>query len=293
MSVMSKTKSLVWITVSYVVCLFIGGSSLYFLDYGPVLNIFIADIIATVVIFIFSRVFRNSSFYDAYWTVIPPFIFLYWMVAGETDFAVRELLVLALVLYWATRLTLNWAVHWEGMHHEDWRYSMLREKAPKIALLTDLFGVHIFPTVQVFLAMLPIYAVVAYGSAELNWLDAVAFTVTFVAITIQMIADLQLHEFIEKKETGEIINSGLWRWSRHPNYFGELGFWFGLMLFGLAAYPAGWYWEVVGFVAMLLMFLFASIPMMETRSLERRPEYQRVMDSVSMLIPLPPRKLSG
>ena len=68
-----------------------------------------------------------------------------------------------------------------------------------------------------------------------------------------MISDFQLHDFINNKKPGETIRTGLWGWSRHPNYFGELGFWFGLMLFGLAAFPAGWYWIIIGFVANMLV----------------------------------------
>lgn len=291
MSQMSKSKSLVWISIAYVVCLFAGGISLYFVQYGHVWDILIADIVATLVIFGFSKIFKNSSFYDAYWTIIPPFIILFWISINDSPApSLRELLILAVVLYWATRLTLNWAVHWEGMHHEDWRYIMLREKAPKIAFITDLFGIHIFPTLQVFAALLPVYGAICLSTNEFNWLDIVAFIVAFSAITIQMIADFQLHDFIKNKKPGEIISTGLWSWSRHPNYFGEIGFWFGLMLFGLAAYPGGWYWEIIGFITMTLMFLFASIPMMEARSLERRPQYQEIINSVSMLIPLPPKK---
>lgn len=288
---MSKTTSLIWICIAYMVALYIGGFSLFFLDYGPLWNIFIADVVATVVIWIFSRCFKNSSFYDAYWTVIPPFIALYWVVTASVDVPlIRQLLVMFVVLYWATRLTLNWATFWEGMVHEDWRYALCRDRFPKIALLTDFFGIHFFPTVQVFLGLLPIYAINHMGNSELNIVDIIAFVITAGAITLQMMSDFQLHDFIKNKKPGETINSGLWAWSRHPNYFGELGFWFGLFVFGLAAYPAGFYWHCAGFVAMGLMFVFVSIPMMETRSLERRPEYQDTIDKVSMLIPLPPKK---
>lgn len=85
------------------------------------------------------------------------------------------------------------------------------------------------------------------------------------------------------------MQRGLWAWSRHPNYFGELLFWFSLLFFGLSVHPSGFWWLAIGAIAMTLMFLLASIPMMEKRSLERRPEYQRIIDSTSMLIPLPPK----
>lgn len=288
---MTKSRALVWIFISYMLAIFAGGASLYAVDYNPLLDIFIADIVATLVIFVFSRWFSNSSFYDAYWSVIPPLIALYWLaVTAVEPPPARTLLMLGLILYWATRLTLNWAVHWHGIEHEDWRYVMLKQKNPRSAFFIDLAGIHMFPTLQVFAGMLPVYAVLCLSDAPLNWLDGVATLVTFGAVTIQMLSDFQLHAFNARKQQGECIRSGLWGWSRHPNYFGEIGFWFGLFLFGLAAFPQGWYWMGTGFVAMTLMFLFASIPMMEKRSLERRPHYQDVIDSVSMLIPLPPKR---
>ena len=291
MTASNKTADLATVTVAYMVALFLGGSSLYLLEYGHLLNIFIADLVATVVIFAFSRSYGNSSFYDAYWSVIPPLIALFWLAVGDSQVStLREVLVLGLVLYWATRLTLNWAVYWEGMHHEDWRYALLRERSPNMAVLTDFFGIHLFPTLQVFAGMLPIYAVYCLGDTAFNWLDVLAALVTFSAVTLQLVSDRQLHRFIAQRQEGEQLHTGLWAWSRHPNYCGELGFWLGLFLFGLAAYPTGWWWMILGVVLMTLMFLFASIPMMEKRSLQRRPEYQQIIDSTSMLIPWPPRR---
>ena len=291
MSESTKTSDLVTVAVAYVVTLFVGGVCLYVFDYGHLLNILLADLVATLVIFAFSRSYGNSSFYDAYWSVIPPFLALFFLAVGASEASsLREVLVLGLILYWATRLTLNWAVYWEGMHHEDWRYAMLRERTPKLAVLTDLFGIHVFPTLQVFAGMLPVYAVYCLGERAFNWLDVLAAVVTFSAVTLQLVADRQLHSFIARREEGEQLHSGLWAWSRHPNYCGELGFWLGLFLFGLAAVPSAWWWMGSGIVLMTLMFMLASIPMMEKRSLQRRPAYQEIIDSTSMLIPWPPRR---
>ncbi len=113
---------------------------------------------------------------------------------------------------------------------------------------------------------------------------------TFGAVMIEMIADLQLHAFIRQRKPGSFITTGLWAWSRHPNYFGELGFWWGLMLFGLAAAPVEWPWLIPGSIAMTLMFKFASIPLMDQRSIARRPAYAEHMRRVSALLPLPPSK---
>jgi len=287
---MSLPKSFVVITIAYICAFFVGGMSLLFLEFNPLLNALIADFIATIIIFMFSSYFKNSSFYDAYWSVIPPFLLLYWLAQTESDVPfLRIILVTAVVLYWATRLTLNWAYHWEGMQHQDWRYVMLKNDHPKFAKAIDFFGIHLFPTLQVFAGMLPVYAVMTLGNSPLNVMDFVAAVVAFGAVTIQLLADLQLDKFNATKKPGEIIETGLWGWSRHPNYFGELGFWFGLFLFGVAAVPSAWYWMGLGVVAMTLMFVLASIPMMEKRSLKSRPNYQNTINRISMLIPLPPK----
>jgi steroid 5-alpha reductase family enzyme len=286
-----KASALGLVALAYLLCIAAAAVVLYAVDLPQPWNAFAADVVATVVVFIFSRRYRNSSFYDPYWSVIPPLLAVYWYYANAeagVD-ATRALLVIGLVWLWGIRLTANWATFWGGLTHEDWRYPLVRERAGRFAFLADFFGIHFYPTVQVFLGCLPIYAVMTRGQAPLGWLDAVAAAVTFGAIAIETIADLQLHAFIKTRQPGTFIQSGLWRWSRHPNYFGEVGFWWGLMLFGLAAAPAAWGWIVPGALTMLAMFLFASIPFMDQRNLQRKPAYAEYMRRTSALLPLPPR----
>lgn len=251
-----------------------------------------ADIVATVIVFLFSRAYKNSSFYDAYWSVIPPLIVLYWALYHEAPLVepARQGIVIILVWLWGIRLTANWAGHWQGLQHEDWRYPPIKAKAGRWGALVDFTGIHLFPTLIVFAACLPLYAAVSLGDRSLNWLDAVAFVVTAGAITIELVADVQLHRFVAHKQPGDIMKTGLWRYSRHPNYFGEMSFWFGIMLFGLAAYPQGWWWIMPGAIAMAVMFLTVSIPLMDERSLERRQEYADHMAKVSALVPWFPKK---
>jgi steroid 5-alpha reductase family enzyme len=286
----NKTSALMLIVVAYAFCIVAGAAVLWLGHWPQPWDALVADVVATVVIFGFSLRYKNSSFYDAYWSVIPPLLAVYWFEANHADAnSVRVLLVMGLVWLWAIRLTANWATYWTGLDHEDWRYPLVRARAGRYATLVDFAGIHLFPTIQVFLGCLPIYAVMTFGQAPLGWLDALAFVVTLGAIAIETIADLQLHAFIAKRKSGEFIKSGLWSWSRHPNYFGELSFWWGLMLFGLAAAPAQWWWIVPGALAMTAMFKFASIPLMDTRSVERRPAYAEHMRKVSALLPLPPK----
>ena len=286
-----KTSALMLIVVAYAVCI-AAGAVILWLDYWPQpWDAWVADVVATVVIFGFSLRYKNSSFYDPYWSVIPPLLAVYWFYVNPPNaHPVRVMLVMGLVWLWAIRLTANWATYWGGLDHEDWRYPLVRARAGRYATLADFAGIHLFPTIQVFLGCLPIYAVMALGQKPLGWLDIVALIVTLGAIGIETIADLQLHAFIAHRKGGDFIKSGLWSWSRHPNYFGELSFWWGLMLFGLAAAPAQWWWIIPGALAMTAMFKFASVPLMDTRSVERRPAYAEHMRKVSAIFPLPPKQ---
>ncbi|MDY6997445.1 MAG: DUF1295 domain-containing protein [Actinomycetota bacterium] len=286
----TKGRSLAIVTAAYLVAVGVGYG---WLALGPAtgrmwLDTLIADILATLVVFGFSRAYRNSSFYDAYWSVIPPLLLFYWWSQGDGD-VLRTSLIAVVVVIWAVRLTANWVYAFPGLHHEDWRYPMFRDRAGRFEFAADLVAIHLIPTLQVFLGMVPVYVAVTTPGAGLGWLTVLAFVVGMAAVTIEGVADVQMHRFVATARPGEVMDRGLWSWSRHPNYFGEFGFWFALALFGLAAAPGSW-WLFAGAAAMLAMFLGASIPMMETRSLQRRPGYQSVIDRVARFVPRPPAK---
>ncbi len=190
--------------------------------------------------------------------------------------------MMTVMVLWAMRLTGNWIYAFPGLHHEDWRYGPMKENAGRLEPVVDLMGIHVIPTLQVFLGMIPVYVLTREGR-DVGWLDVVALGVGLGAVALETVADVQMHRFGRTKQAGEVMDRGLWAWSRHPNYFGEFSFWLALGLFGLAASPSDW-WVLVGALAMLAMFLGASIPMMEKRSLERRPAYQQVVDRVSLFV---------
>ena len=289
---MSRGASLLRITLAYVIAI---AAGLAWLAWGPDtgqlwLDGLIADLVATLVIFAASRIYGNSSTYDAYWSVIPPLLAFYWWVAADAGVNdARWWLMMAVLVAWAIRLTANWVRTFPGMHHEDWRYPMVRERAGKFGLVADLMGIHVFPTLVVFAGLIPVYVVATRAGQPLGWLDIVAFTVGIAALALETVADLQMHRFLATRTPGQVMQTGVWSWSRHPNYVGECGIWLSMALFGLAAWPGAW-WVFVGAAAMLAMFLGVSIPMMERRSLERRPAYGDVVQRVSRFLPWPPGK---
>ncbi|MEU8244040.1 DUF1295 domain-containing protein [Actinoplanes missouriensis] len=250
----------------------------------PLLVTFAADVAATLVVFAVSMLISNASLYDPYWSVAPAVIVLAW-VLGESGAAGRQSAVLALVLIWSVRLTWNWASSWRGLDQEDWRYVRLRgQRVP--FWLVNLVGIQLMPTVVVFAGLLAVWPAVAVPGRGFGVLDVVAVAVTVTAVTLEATADRQLHRFAaDPAHRGQIMASGLWRYSRHPNYLGEILFWWGMWLFGLAADP-GWWWTVVGPVGMVLLFTVVSIPMMDQRSLDRRPAYAEHMRRVPALLPL-------
>jgi len=289
--VMGKTRSLALVTLAYVVAIAVAaGWLIWGVHTGRLwLDTLIADVLATLVVFVFSRAYGNSSFYDAYWSVVPPVMLFYWWSQSGVH-QLRCWLISAVVVLWAVRLTANWLSLFPGLHHEDWRYPMFREKAGRWEFIVDLVTIHLIPTLLVFAGMLPAYVTVTRAGADIGWLTGVATVVGLAAVALELAADVQMHRFVRHKADGDVMDRGLWSWSRHPNYFGEFSFWVALALFGIAVAPSDAWWLSLGALGMLGMFLGGSIPMMETRSLERRPGYQDVIDRVSRFVPRPPRQ---
>lgn len=249
-------------------------------------NVFVADVAATVLIFAASVIFKNSSVYDAYWSVAPPIIAAYLIQLFPDGNKVRQFVILALVLFWSIRLTLNWWRGWSGMKHQDWRYTSIAEKTGKWYWPVSFLGIHFMPTVFVFLGCLPLWYALS-GSEPFGVVDAVATLVTFSAILIEWIADEQLIRFRKNSSGKTFIQSGLWAISRHPNYLGEISFWGGIFLFAVASsgLSNSGYWTVIGFISMIILFKFISIPLMEKRNITRKPGYEEYIKKVPALFP--------
>ncbi len=250
-------------------------------------NTLIADIAATLVVFVASILTRNSSIYDPYWSVAPPLIAIYWFVAiGSADLTPREWLAAGLVTLWALRLTFNCMRRWKSYAEQDFRYLDLKEKFGRLYPLIDLIGIELYPTVLVFLGCIPLLAV-AGSDTPFGFLDGLAVLVTSAAILLETIADEQMWAYRKTRTAAApICTRGVWRFSQHPNYVGELMFWWGIWLFGIAS-GASELWMITGALAMTLLFVFISVPMMVTRKRERYPNYDNLVDGIPVLFPRP------
>lgn len=282
-----KTTSLLIILIMYIAAVFIGVVTFLNLNVESIfLKVFIADLSATIFIYLAGLIFKNSSLYDPYWSVIPPMITILISIYFGVFFHTPILLLNLAILIWAIRLTYNWMLTWTGFDYIDWRYVMIKEKTPKIWLLTNFLAIHFFPTVIVFIQLIgTIYYI--NGAQTINYITVLAFIVIVIAASIQLIADKQMRDFKENKvNQRKIINVGLWKYSRHPNYFGEVLMWFGVYLFYFS-YTLKIDYIILMPIIMLAMFIFISIPMMEKKILKTRPEYEEYQKNVSMLLILP------
>lgn len=281
----SYWKGMTLVIVAYAAALLTALAVGAYLPYqDPFIIAVLADVAATGMIFLFSLAFNNSSFYDPYWSVAPVPILVWWAVAEGGGNPLRVGIVLVLVSVWSVRLTANWITGWSGLHHEDWRYVRLRTQTGIGYWLVSLFGLHLFPTVMVLLGLWPAYIVLTQD-APLGMLDVLATAVLLTAIGLETAADIQLRSFKRRTRSPVAnIEEGLWRWSRHPNYLGEMLVWWGLGVFALAVGPDHLI-TLIGAAAMTAMFLLVSIPMMEQRMLERRPVYADYVRRVPMILP--------
>ena len=258
-------------------CLFI----FYYQDkLDSIACLLIADIIATVIIYFGSYFYKNSSMYDPYWSVAPPLILLFWLFNIDVLNMNNIYLIVFSVLFWAIRLTYNWVRSWKGFEDEDWRYINLREKTGKYYQFVNFFGIHLFPTIIVFVCCLPFRYIIQKNGTDINIF--LGFTICFIGVLYEIISDQQLYKF-RQSNSNHIIYSGLWKFSRHPNYYGEILFWWGLFIYGVDSsnFIPLFFWPI----SMTLMFLYVSIPWIEKKILLTRPDYKKYQDKVHILFP--------
>ena len=253
-------------------------------------GLFLADVVATVVVWSFGLLYENVSVYDPYWSVFPPVAFLLWaFYTGVWSLPVILLLVAS--WYWGWRLTRNWAITFKGIAHEDWRYTKYRSLHPALFHLINFFGLNMVPTLVVFAAMLPglkLFDISANYTPSLEGRAGVGlallffgFIVCLSSATIQLIADKQSHDF-RAAHPGKVCNVGLWKHGRHPNYFGEIQFWWGIWIMYAALNGIDWY--ILGPITMTALFLGISIPLMEHRQLANKPDYAEYRKNTRLLI---------
>ena len=279
--VKTKKGSLTLVFIYYVISFYLAYIFTKTIDLNGWSLLLVWHITATIIIFLFSKIHNNSSIYDPFWHVAPIPIVFY--IASDSSLSIfHQSLVLSAFLFWALRLTYNWFLNWTNLDHEDFRYIDLKNNNKLLAFVNDLFGIHLIPTLIVNASLYPIF--IALTSDNLNNLVYVGFILIILAVVVQYIADSQMRDFRkDQKNFGKTMKYGLWKYSRHPNYLGEVSFWFGLYIFAVASGSTS-IWLLACPMVMLALFVFISCPMMDNRSLKKRSDYKEYMDKTPQLI---------
>ena len=276
----SRALSFAVIAVIYIIATVAGVATYKAIGFDWWLSLLVADAVATVVTFIFSLIFGNASVYDPYWSIQPPVIVV--AFAFGKDLTALGVLLIVAIMFWAVRLTANWAYTFGNLTHQDWRYTMLSEKTGAFYPIINFVGIHMVPTLVVYGCTLPAVYAIREG-LSLNIGSLVFICLSVAAATMQGIADIQMHKY-QKNITTKFIRVGLWKYSRHPNYLGEILMWWGVALAVVLAEPSAWY-LVAGAVANTVLFLAVSIPMADGKQ-SKKEGFAEYKKQTRMLLPI-------
>jgi len=228
---------------------------------------------------------KDASIVDPFWG--PGFAIAamtYYLVDGS--YPNRGTLVLCLVTLWAARLGYHLYVR-SRREGEDPRYTAMRTAGGRLFPLISLFTIFWFQAFLLWVISLPILGSIA-SQAPLGFFDVFGTIVFLVGLTIESVADNQLALFrVAPANKGHVLDTGLWRYSRHPNYFGEAVLWWGLYLIAVGAEA---YWTIVGPALITFLLLrFSGVPMLEDGLRASRPGYSEYIKRTSSFVPWPPK----
>lgn len=285
MILVKKAKDLSMIALIYILAYLIGWACAVPFP-GWMEKMLVFDVAATVVTFVFSVWMHNSSVYDAYWS-LTPMVMAVWLFGGAKASSAWQLLFFLVFQLWGARLTLNWVKVFTDFSYEDWRYRKYREEnGPLGWFLANFFGIHMIPTVIVFLGMLPLFEIVK-NPMDVRCVPGIAIMLS--GISLEYFADRQMHAFLESTRDKISCRIGLWNYSRHPNYLGEISFWVGVFCTMLPFSPEKWFYGI-GALSVAILFNTVSIPLMEHRQMNRRSDYADYRATTSRLILRPHKK---
>ncbi len=232
---------------------------------------------------------RDASVIDVFWGL--GFVLIGWLGFALGDGAPGRRVALAVMAtLWCLRLAghIGWRNHGRG---EDFRYARLRERDGGRFWLTSLYRIYLVQAGLMWVVALPLQAGAAEGGrAGLGPAGWAGVAVWAVGLSFEAIGDLQLARFKADPANGRrVMDRGLWRYSRHPNYFGDVLAWWGIGMVAVAA--GGVWWALVGpAVNTFILARLTGKPLLEATIGERRPGYAEYIGSTSGFVPLPPRR---
>lgn len=272
------------------------------LQHGILIQLLIVYLAAALLCFVVSTLSGNYSQVDKLWSLMP--IVYVWMVAVQTGFEARLVLMAILVTAWGLRLTYNFSrkggyswKFWTGV--EDYRWSVLMAKPELKAkwrwMAFNLFFISLYQMGLILLITLP--AVRSMDGLPLGWTDYLIAALLIFFIVIETVADQQQWNYqkekhkalsaggeVEEKYKKGFVQTGLWRLSRHPNFAAEQAVWIVLYFFSVAATGNWLNWSVMGAILLVLLF-WGSSSFTESITTGKYPDYAEYQKRVPRFLP--------
>lgn len=240
-----------------------------------------------VLMWLVSLVLKNSSIVDIFWGT--GFVILAWIVFFLTPDGdpSRKFLLVALVTIWGLRLSIYIFIR-NHDKPEDFRYQVWRKQAGKDWWWWSLFKVFLLQGVLMWLISTPIHAAQIHAK-PLIWLDFLAIVIWVIGFFFEAIGDAQLAQFKSNPvNKGKVLDTGVWRYTRHPNYFGDATQWWG---FYLIAAAAGAWWTIFSPIIMTFLLMRVSgVTLLEKTLRNEKPGYQEYIKRTNEFFPWLPRK---
>jgi steroid 5-alpha reductase family enzyme len=236
--------------------------------------------------FIISLLKKRNDVADIAWGL--GFVLMAWSsFLLVENFNFRSLGLNILVSIWGLRLAWHISARNKGKS-EDYRYLAWRKEWGKWFYIRSYLQVYLLQGSLLYLIALPVLMVNLNQGLSINIIDGLGFLVWLSGFFFEVIGDAQLKNFIKNPiNQGKLLQSGLWKYTRHPNYFGEVMQWWGVWLIALNT-PNGWF-SIIGPIAITILILKVSgIPLLE-KKMATNPEFAEYKKRTSVFIPLPSR----
>jgi len=262
-------------------------------SYAQIMTLFfqaaLIILVLVTLLWIWSVIIKNVSIVDIFWgfgfVVVNAF---YVFMSGELN--TRKILILALVSIWGLRLTIYLASRNIGKG-EDFRYQEFRRNyGPKRYWWFSFFQVFLLQGALIMIVSLPLLGInTSDSSGELKLLDYIGIIVWLIGFIFEAGGDFQLARFKRNiANKGKVLNTGFWKYTRHPNYFGDSAVWWSYAIFSIAA---GSYWQILGSIIMTLLIIkISGVALLEKTLNNTKPQYIEYIQKTSSFFPWFPKK---
>ena len=237
-------------------------------------------LIAAIIFWLISLIKKDVSIVDSLWSLLF-IIAALTIVSYQEAISDRAVVVMGLVIVWGLRLSIHITIrHWG--HEEDHRYKLIRNNNQPGFSYKSLYLIFGFQTLAAWVIALPLYYSIN-SVAPLNILDLLAVMLWTVGMFFESVSDYQLSRFKSNPEnSGKVFTGGLWKYSRHPNYFGECLIWWGFFVFALSDYA---YLSIISPLLMTFLLLkFSGVSVLE-KTMKSKPGYESYMKQTNAFIP--------